>query len=659
MSDPSKLTTKQEIKIVSEAKERTKASSTTPKAKAKGNKKGEDFVPYGTLYKQGKTLINGKGFELELKSSGDHCNHAIMMPLAPPEIEGVEIPKFFKPTQEIFLESELTTIASVFNSEACPQEVRDFWAPLYNPKPGDSELNTYTQRLIQMNRIKERREFTNPVKMGHTFDPMGRINGNKSLNPRIWVPDKDWFHPSIRDVRFEDVFTIFPEAERKLLMLLLGRVGVGRSNHVPDGWTTPILHTARMAVVIVGKDPGLGKSTIFNGMISAFAKCGFTTQTFKSTEDRFGMKATALSDIAYKDDTSLPMLKKFLSSEDTKIMITNGMFQVEDKYMAPEQIMPKSVFIVNSNDWENKFAYDLDPGIIDRIKIVSTYKKRELDSLLKTMDGVSEGSPDLRPSVHLPYLAEKLGVSIDALYLWCLRLSTDWFWEIINDRANPSVNKLEQTVRHWTTRLRIRFKSDVIQAIINSMAFSWALRTGNSRIPELSPFLLKECLEHFYFIGVDPSAQTLVQKMKERWEKAGRPTTHYYQGFREVRWESVRKAMELAREWTKPEESRSSEVTFSKKVKQIIETLDLRDGFQVGGAASYVIENWEDMRYGKLELIEEGNSLLEGIDDGYTSRIKNLNVGCYDKWLENKSYSPDDAEHLRTQAISAVYKSVG
>jgi hypothetical protein len=49
------------------------------------------------------------------------------------------------------------------------------------------------------------------------------------------------------------------------------------------------------------------------------------THTFKSTEDRFGLKAAALSDISYKDDTSLASLKKFLAAEETKILITNGL----------------------------------------------------------------------------------------------------------------------------------------------------------------------------------------------------------------------------------------------------------------------------------------------------------------------------------------------
>jgi hypothetical protein len=59
----------------------------------------------------------------------------------------------------------------------------------------------------------------------------------------------------------------------------------------------------------------------------------------------------------------LASLKKFLAAEETKIMITGGLLQVEEKFQNSEQIWPKCTILVNSNDWSSKFAYDLDPGI--------------------------------------------------------------------------------------------------------------------------------------------------------------------------------------------------------------------------------------------------------------------------------------------------------
>lgn len=663
MSDPYKSTTKQERNILKEARERNKAASytslngdkeeETPKRKKSPNRVSD-------LYNKGVALLTAKKFLVELTEGGYHCNHRILHPTQPPMVKGIKYPSGFNPLQDISEHNDFEAVEACFHPDICPEDVRTFWEPLYRPKAGESELAAFTERMLKMKQTKQNKNIHEVLNYGHTFDPAGRWGGEPVFSPRIWVPDRDWFDPSLREVTMSDVFTIFPEAEQEMLKLIIGRIGVGRSNHLPPGRKSPVDHTARMAGVIVGKDAGLGKSTLFNGMTAAFSKCGFSTHTFKSTEDRFGLKAAALSDIAYKDDTSLSSLKKFLAAEETKILITNGLFQVEEKFQNAEQIWPKTVILVNANDWNSKFAYDLDPGIIDRIKLISTYREYEVAKNRENLHGtVSFGSPDLRPRAHIPYLAEKLNVSADALYLWCLRLATDRFWSVINDTKDPSINRLQVEVRYWTTRQRIRFKADVTQALINAMAFSWMLRTGDSCMPELTPTILVECLEHFYFIGVDPSAQSLTEIMKGSWGKAGRPTTHYYQGFREIRWESVKKAFEQGFRITGKEAQGASTFTAAEMIKEIMERLVMRDGFKIGGAANYVIENWENMRHASEELRLEGKELFDNLEQSDQARITNLKQRCNDGWLEKKNYSPDRAEVLRKEARVLVSAKQG
>jgi hypothetical protein len=367
MSDPSKLTTKQTENILKDVNRRTLTGSPKGKGSKKSDgEKGKDKegVAAATLYTQGITLLKSAGFHLELVEGGSHCNHRILVSNEVPKIEGINYPVDFRPLQDIVSDQDLIKISTVFSVGVnCTQELRNFWGPLFEPKAGDSDLLSYTQRKLKMAKAAEVLTLMDPIHLGHSFDPAGKLGYGVAKSPKTWVPDKDWFADSLKDLTLKDVFTIFPPAEVRILELILGRIGVGVSNHIPEGWEKPISHTARMAGVIVGKDPGLGKSTLFNGMMAAFAKCGFITQTFRSTEERFGMKATTLANIAYKDDTSLASLKKFLSSEETKTIITNGRIQVEDKFMNADQITARTVFLVNSNDWNNKFAYDLDPGI--------------------------------------------------------------------------------------------------------------------------------------------------------------------------------------------------------------------------------------------------------------------------------------------------------
>ena len=643
-------TTPQELSISGEIKERSKARTFNTKKKddeKKGEKKAKAPARVSELYNAGVAILKSKGYTVELEEGGDHVNHRILRPQPPLMVKGISYPNSFNPLQDISSERDFEGIEACFHPDMVEPEVREFWLPMFRPKAGDSDLQSFTERLLKMKKVQANKNIHQVLEYGHTFDPAGQLGGQVVCNPRIWVPDRSWFDPVLHQVTFADVFTIFPEAEQEMLRLILGRIGVGRANHLPPGRTEPVDHTARMAGVIVGKDAGLGKSTLFNGLTAALQQCGFITHTFKSTEDRFGLKTAALSDVAYKDDTSLASLKKFLAAEETKILVTNGLLQTEEKYQNAEQIWPKCVILVNSNDWNSKFAYDLDPGIIDRIKIISTYREYEVAKNRDNLEGtVSEGSPDLRPRAHIPYLADKLGVSQEALYLWCLRLATDRFWEVITDTKDPSINRLQVEVRYWTTRQRIRFKADVTQALVNGMAFTWLMRTGNTRIPELTPQILQECLEHFYFVGVDPSCLDLMGEMKKQWEEAGRPSTHYYQAFREVRWESVKKALQYSLNLN-PEYSTE---TTSEVIKNMMEKLVMRDGFKIGGNASYMVENWENMRFACEELQMEGIDLLNKIEEEDVARVLNSNESPYDSWIESKHYSPDRAEVFRGKA---------
>jgi hypothetical protein len=184
------------------------------------------------------------------------------------------------------------------------------------------------------------------------------------------------------------------------------------------------------------------------------------------------------------------------------------------------------------------------------------------------------------------------------------------------------------------------------------MAFSWMLRTGGTDIPELTPEILQECLDHFYFLGVDPSGLRLMSAMKRQWEKAGRPSTHYYQGFREIRWESIKKAVSYFEQFGR----NTGNLTTVEIIKDLMEKLVMRDGFKIGGSANYVIENWENMRHASEELRIEGQELLEDLDEIDHTRMLDLRQKCYDQWIENKQYSPDKAEKFRAAARNKIYK---
>ena len=596
------------------------------------------------LYNKGIEHLRTFNFTVELDEGGDHVKHRILKPAAPVSVLGLNYPASFQPLQDISTIEDFQRIERAF--ESADTEVREFWTPMFRPKGGETDLVMFSERMLKMKRIQQNVNIHETLDYGHTFDPDGALTGNQAVrSPRIWVPARSWFDEKLHQVTLKDVFTIFPDAECEMLKMIIGRVGVGRSNHRPPNFLEPIDHTARMAAVIVGKDAGLGKSTIFNGLTAALSKCGFLTHTFKSTEDRFGLKQAALADVAYKDDTAMKSLKAFLAAEETKILITNGLFQTEEKFQNSEQIWPKCVMLVNSNDWDAHFAYDLDPGIIDRIKILSTYREYEVKQNRFKLDGTaSDGTPDLRPRAHIPFLANKLGVSADALYLWCLRLATDRFYEIITDTADPTVNRLQYEVRYWTTRQRIRFKADTSQALVNAMSIAAAIRNGDNkyRMPELTPDVLARHLKDLQFLGLDKSGKKLMYAMKADWEEHGRPGTHFYQGFREIRWESVQLALEAH-----VNGAHFGSKTPSEAIKEIMGKLVMRDGFRVSTGMSYVIEDWNNTRFALGDVQDTADRLRSTLSETQKDRLCDRSIQASMDWINDPDYSPDRAEELR------------
>jgi hypothetical protein len=623
------------------------SQATLSDAKGSRAKKGAKATPnkVSALYQEGVELFRSRNIYLELSPEGGHVNHKIYIPDSPRLVEGINYPHTFRPQRELSSIADFYLLETVL--ESASQEVRDFWQPLVHPKAGDSDLLSFTDRKLKMLSTQRSRDLYEVLEYQHTFDPSGELAGGSFVtSPRSWVPARSWFHPCLQELTFEDVFTIFPPAERSLLKLLIGRIGVGRTGHLPLGFTEPIKHTARMAAVIIGQDPGLGKSTLFNLMIQSFYTVGLTSHTFRSTDDRFGLRKAALSDIAYKDDTALSSLKKFLASENTKILVSNGKLDTEEKFKDSEEVMPKCVLIVNSNDWDPSVCYDLDPGIIDRVKLLSTYREVELSTRKAEVGALSEESPDLRPYSHIPWLAAKLGVSVESLFLWTLRLCTDHFWEVISDDSDPSVNPLQVQVRHWTTRLRIKFKSDMSNSFMSALILSTMIRN-----PDLENWVAREmnyevfasAIQYLWFVGCDPSGNNCFAAMKKDWEENGRIATHPYQAFRELRWETVEQAMVII-----GSQVGQKSVPDRDKTSKVLKMMTLRDGFSLNTGYSFAISSWQNALAGISSLERVQRACLQACDEWDLSRLHNPSFTTPDhSWMQAPSYTPTNAEHPR------------
>jgi hypothetical protein len=152
----------------------------------------------------------------------------------------------------------------------------------------------------------------------------------------------------------------------------------------------------------------------------------------------------------------------------------------------------------------------------------------------------------------------------------------------------------------------------------------------------------------------------LCNEAKREWEKAGRPSSHYWQGFREIRWESIKKIIDETQPILFDElnghKKDAKDKTALNIIKEMMEKIVLRDGFQIGGEATYVIENWENCRHGQDEIAIEGRNLVKNMEVRDIERLQNDQSKTFDKWLFDSHYSPDKAEKLRKNALKELYR---
>ena len=176
------------------------------------------------------------------------------------------------------------------------------------------------------------------------------------------------------------------------------------------------------------------------------------------------------------------------------------------------------------------------------------------------------------------------------------------------------------------------------------MAISAAIRNDEVpyRMPEMTPEVLLRHLRDFLFLGLDKSGNKLMDRMKEDWDDQGRPGTHYWQGFREIRWESVQLAIESGRD-----DSFNGRRTAADQIKEIMSKLVMRDGFKISTGISYVTEDWNNTRFALGDIQNKADELRDTLSETQRDRLCDRTIQPSADWIKNPNYSPDRAEEFR------------
>ena len=615
----------------------------------------ETVIDPADLYQDGLDFINSPDSPVFVKFdliNGNFLNHSIYIKDKPQSINGVSYTKThhgwknFRPLRRLNSGKDLKKLKEVIwsinlsHNPYINEKFQTFWIDLTapnHPKITSKQLYFYvqTQILIEKDNLRHARKA--PRHRQHSFD-------NSSPNPLSWIPCREAFSPAIQKLTLAHIFPLFPPAELGLFELWLGRVGVGPANTIPDGKEEEIFHTARTGIVILGKEAGLGKSYQLNKLRDAMQKVGMTMESIRSTNDRFDTARFLTADIAFKDDTSRKSLSELVSSDNTKIMISNDELVSEQKYRDAVPVFATCAFCINANEIDMNTIYELDPGIVDRVRILNTKGRDRLKRALPELyPDPNRRPPTLEPAVYLPWLAESIDCDVEALMLWALRLGTDKFWSYVKD--GDMVNLREKThalANRCEERFLPNLRLTLMKAFLVSMLFT---HQNLTHIPELNIRMLEKSL--YSYVKLQGGRVNLSKPLKADWEADKRNPLNPWQAFRDIYLPSVKEAAQHL------QVTMTHNVHQPMKINEIVNEslayIYTRNGQKANGGYTYLKEAWDQARqqFDTLSaLVTKIKQTLtkEQLDYLHDDTIPLDNLL---DWTNNDSYSPDIAENLR------------
>lgn len=584
-----------------------------------------------SLYEQGIRALKLAGFSLVPNLHGAHCGHDVLLRVRPREVAGINYPHHFHCLRKLETEHEEALLVKTIACNAMlDAETQKFWSPLITPKPGtdNSDLRGHVERL---HRIQETHRSQNEDQPLHYGVQVANFDETVSA-PRAYVPPEEWFDDNVRSLRLGDLLTLWPEAELEMLAIIIGRGLVGPSFTQLLGDKEPIIHTFRSLAIVVGEDPGLGKSTIFNMLFRTISTMGYVRYNFRTTTEQFGLSEVIKSDFAYKDDMTVASLSALIRAENTKTIASSGQMYVEKKFQGGHNAESRTVIICNTNEWDPRAVYGLDAGIVSRVKLLSTFTKNEV--------------PEHKlPFVNIPTLAKDLGVQEQTLMMWVCRLCVNEFLQYVSYRGEVPSTRLATRVASLTTRLRFQFHKDCTREIVTTMSFcsetTALIKGGQYYMPELSINSLREHIRSLRFIMSDAGFHPLKALLKQHWELLDRPENHPWLGIKKLNIFSVKNAE------AKLNEAVQVGLPLDEVCKRVFGAFMLRDGFKGSNDIVWVTKAWNTVRKDKCDLAQQFYKLVCTLNETndlspmWQARYENLDLQTLDeRYIDESGYCP-------------------
>lgn len=579
----------------------------------------EESQTHSQMYEEGLSALERRGVYPVPDIAGPYAYHSVYVRCRPLAIPGINYREDFRVRLAIHSPNHQLLIEDIINSLS--ESVRKFWLPLIEADPAKRKpLYQHSLRLLAAESAYRQYHSTDPYDMG--------ISLNEHSGCRAWIPKLDSFAPQLLEVTWGDVFTILPRAENELFRLIMGRAVVGRDNSkLTEGEI--INHTSRMSALIVGRDAGLGKTTLFDAVIATLRKVGYRVQTYGKMDSRFNLGEIAASHLTYKDDMTKDTLRAFLKSENTKIMITGGSLRTEEKGVNAVNTPCHTVIIGNTNEYDPRIIYEIDTGIADRIKPMEAIREAMLNS--QDRSALIADSPTLKPYQHLPWLAQKLNVSIDALILYAMRLAANDFYAIAS-QGKPGAAILEKTVRDLTSQCKIQFRLDSTDQLLGAAYFCQLLRFGrfeysnanNNQLPCFDSIQFGQWMGHLELVMSANELEPVRQIIRTHFLELGKPKGHPQAAFNIlsprsllVAYQNTRKIREI--------NNHTSELqsNLADALKASLGAVRLMDGFSVSSDPVWCARSWENIAMLRPLLIQWVKEIRSRVTQAYDNSPEN------------------------------------
>lgn len=399
------------------------------------------------------------------------------------------------------------------------------------------------------------------------------------------VPMVSWFSPQVQALDPLAMLSIFPEAEAKILMLILGKALVGYNGAVTREGVVD--HTARAYGIMVDQVGGLGKSTIMNYVRETMAKLGFSVVAVNINMSRFGWGSIAKSDLALIDDLENEKLKAIITSAQIKSLTTNGTIRVEEKGIAACEMRSLTTVLGASNTTDPRHFFEMDGGSMSRLNQLQCHSPSYLTDKFGTFrqGAIKEHWDSLTASID--------GCNIETLTSYLLARSAEYFMSevglsVVDGNLTKGEDRLMETMEALREQLRIcpnmTYTDDFLKSLGKFQAYKLRRKSTEEaklelRNLKLSPKLLIAYIE---FYGSD--------EVEDNIKNAIIPTT--------LDRESLRYAHKKLSEFKQQENTCS----YSRSFENIISQLSSDRGFGYPRSLSFYDPKWElalDGAYGE------------------------------------------------------------